>query len=139
MEIGEKLRILREARHLTLQDLAVAVDIHPVTLSQYERGTRSVPYDLPDKIAETLGLDPEVFRAREPWAMIEEARRRYDGVLAEVGGILSSARDTVPAPSSDQKTGAAHVAKTRPTVTNDFCSPDRIPAALKRSRILVTA
>lgn len=95
MRIGEKVRILREAQRMTLQDLANVVGVHQVTLSQYERGTRPLPYDDIEKFADALGAEVSLFAADEPWGKIEEARRRYDAVIAEVQSILRTSQDPV--------------------------------------------
>lgn len=90
MRIGEKIRILREAQHLTIPELAELVGVNPVTFAQYERGTRAFPYELPDHVAEALGADPQLFRSEEPWAKIERARTRLDLLMAEVQSILDA-------------------------------------------------
>ncbi len=44
-ELGLAIRRLRRARHLTIEDLAHAADMHPTYLSGIERGVRNPTWD----------------------------------------------------------------------------------------------
>ena len=91
MEIGQKLRFIRDAQGLRLEDVAEKTAVNPVTLSQYERGTRQVPYVLVDRLLAFYGVDESVFRSDEPWSQVETAKSEYDAALREVVSILHKA------------------------------------------------
>jgi transcriptional regulator with XRE-family HTH domain len=110
MRIGEKVRVLRESRRVSGQELADRLGMNPVTLSQYERGTRAFPYDLVEQIADVFGIEVTLFNADEPWATMERAQLEYtkaiDAVYAILGQIGAPERVTVVGqPSADDSPG----------------------------------
>lgn len=125
MRIGEKLRMIREANGLSQEDLAARLNVSVPAVSRWESGTRTFPADELVRIADALDVEPGTFYAAEPWGKIEEARRQYDAVIAEAQAIFKNARDNVPSPSNDHRTGAAHVDENYPSESPDFCSRDR--------------
>lgn len=52
----ESLRFLRRQAELTQMQLAVKADIHPVTLSKYERGVQRPSLIVAQRIAAALGI-----------------------------------------------------------------------------------
>ena len=108
MEIGEKLRFVRDLLGLRLEDVAKALDINGVTLSQYERGTRQVPYVLVGRLLRFYGVDERRFQDSEPWRRVEAARAAFD---RERGGVLVELK--VP-PRSALRSGNASALRSDP-------------------------
>jgi|GEM_PF-678282 len=57
--LGEKIRFLRKARRLSIEDLAFATNTHPSYLSDIERGRRNCTVDSIEKICAGLDIKPE--------------------------------------------------------------------------------
>jgi transcriptional regulator with XRE-family HTH domain len=80
VDLGVAIRLLRRARDLTIEDLAVAADIHPTYLSGIERGVRNPTWDKLAALAyaldtpvSSLARDAEV--QMQLAARVREARR----------------------------------------------------------------
>lgn len=58
-QLGERLREIRKARRLTLQEAAMRTGLAPSTLSKIENGQMSPTYDNIVRIAEGFGIDVE--------------------------------------------------------------------------------
>lgn len=52
--IGEQIKKAREKRGLTQQELAMLVNVAPITIHQYEHGKRNPNFDILTKISEVL-------------------------------------------------------------------------------------
>jgi transcriptional regulator with XRE-family HTH domain len=59
LQIGEKLRLLREKLNFTQQSVADYLNIKRENLSYYETGTREIPLDLLEKLCLLYGIDLE--------------------------------------------------------------------------------
>ena len=92
MRIGEKLRIVRKAHGYTLEQVAEATGVHLVSLGQYERGSRPVPWEYIEKLAEVFGIDPQQFREEQPWRLVEEAEAGLAAAVTEAQRILRESR-----------------------------------------------
>lgn len=59
MEVGERLREVRIKRNKTLEDVGLAIDASPTTISKYESGRiRTIPKKKLDAIARYLEVNP---------------------------------------------------------------------------------
>ena len=56
-EIGERVRELRRERALTQDELAGIANVHPITISELERGKRNASARTVKRLAEALGVD----------------------------------------------------------------------------------
>ena len=63
-QLGERLREIRKARRLTLQEAALQTGLAPSTLSKIENGQMSPTYDNIVRIAEGFGIDVEELFSR---------------------------------------------------------------------------
>ena len=59
LELGNRLRELRDAAGLTQEALAHAADLHWTYIGQIERGERNLTYKSLLRLAKGLGLDPQ--------------------------------------------------------------------------------
>jgi len=85
-DLGQAVRRLRRARHLTIEALAFEADMHPTYLSGIERGIRNPTWEKLCGLADALNVplaaiahgaedEAQVARAaREAWARIEAER-----------------------------------------------------------------
>lgn len=55
-DLGQAIRRLRRARHLTIEALALDADMHPTYLSGIERGVRNPTWSKITSLARTLGV-----------------------------------------------------------------------------------
>lgn len=134
MRLGEKVRVLREARGLGQAELAERVGIHQVTLSQWERGTRPFDGDYLEAVAEALEVEPGLFHSVSPWSKLEEAKRHYDAVIAEVQAILKETADNTSAATADNTgSGASERGLNRPAARNTNMLSELFPAPRIRS------
>ena len=92
MRIGEKLRIVRKAHGYTLEQLAAGVGVHPVSVGQYERGTRPTPWEFIERVATFFDIDPQQFSAEQPWRLVEDAEAQLTAAVGEAQRILSDQR-----------------------------------------------
>lgn len=56
VDLGVAIRLLRGARHLTIEDLAFAAKMHPTYLSGIERGRRNPTWDKLTALARALDI-----------------------------------------------------------------------------------
>lgn len=57
--IGSRLKKVRKAKEMTLDDLAVEINLAKQTIQRYESGQiANIPYDKMEKIAEILSVSP---------------------------------------------------------------------------------
>lgn len=61
MKVHERIRALREQRHLTLAELSSKIGMSEAGLSLIELGKRRVTADKLQLLAEALGVKPAVF------------------------------------------------------------------------------
>ncbi len=73
-DVGVAIRLLRRARHLTIEDLAFAADIHPTYLSGIERGIRNPTWDKLAALARALNV-PVSALARDAEVQMQLAAR----------------------------------------------------------------
>jgi transcriptional regulator with XRE-family HTH domain len=55
-DLGVAIRLLRRARRLTIEDLALAASVHPTYLSGIERGVRNPTWDKLAALARALDI-----------------------------------------------------------------------------------
>ena len=65
MTVGARIRAVRNAKNLTLADVACKVGITPQALSYIERNERRVSVELHENIATALQVDINTFFAHE--------------------------------------------------------------------------
>ena len=65
MEIGEKIKLYRMEKGMTQKELADALNISYVNISQWERGKRNPKIETLQKIAEILGISTADFLEME--------------------------------------------------------------------------
>ena len=56
---SERLKLIREQRGLTLDNIAAGIQSHKSTLSQYETGNRRPDYDMIKKVSEYLRVSTD--------------------------------------------------------------------------------
>ena len=61
MGVGDKIKLLRKTRNMTLKELAEKIGVHFGSLSNIEKGTRNPSLDMLDKIAEALEISVNEF------------------------------------------------------------------------------
>jgi transcriptional regulator with XRE-family HTH domain len=59
MQVGINVRRLREARHLSQEELAFEAELHRTYTSGVERGIRNPTVSVVAKIARALGVTPD--------------------------------------------------------------------------------
>jgi transcriptional regulator with XRE-family HTH domain len=74
--LGTTIRLAREARRLTGEDIREACGVDPTSLSMWERGTRVPPLRRIKKLAPVLGLDPVYLAALALGRDVRSRRRR---------------------------------------------------------------
>jgi transcriptional regulator with XRE-family HTH domain len=83
-DLGQAVRRLRRACHLTIEDLAFAAEMHPTYLSAIERGVRNPSWQKLCDLAEALGLNVcQLVRVAEEEAQVAQAIRE---ARARLGG-----------------------------------------------------
>jgi len=88
--IGERLRQVRQARNLSLQDVATEADISVATLSRIETSKQSLEMNLFISIARILGENPaDFFDVEEP------GRNNSDTIVDAIGRLSSRDRTRV--------------------------------------------
>ena len=123
------IRVLREARDLTQEELADRVGLSQIAVSQHERGTREPGWSVIKAYAGALGVDVSLFDDEERWATVAKEQARLAKVteevkarvLREARAILEDARNTPVNGSSNR----ARVAVSRQNVAY-FSSEDGI-------------
>lgn len=92
VEVGERIRILRERRGISQTYLASKLGIPNQSLSNYERGYRIPPSDVLKKIADffqisvdyLLGRESFIYRINSPRdlkKLLEKGQFHYDGII----------------------------------------------------------
>lgn len=92
MEVGERIRILRERKGLSQTCLASKLGIPNQSLSNYERGYRCPPSDVLKKMADffqisvdyLLGRESFLYHANSPRDLkkfLEKGQFHYDGII----------------------------------------------------------
>lgn len=71
LSLGDKIRLLREAQHITQTDLADRVEMDRATLAGYENNRRGIKADDLERIADALGVAAGNFYDRETWAEVQ--------------------------------------------------------------------
>lgn len=61
MEIGTKIKQVRESKGLTAKFVSSKIGISPSALSRYENNERKIKADLLPKLAKVLGVDIQIF------------------------------------------------------------------------------
>ena len=94
LHFGEWLRRLRDAKELTLREVAAAAEMDMTHLSKAERGQRLLTEEQTAKLAQFFQVDPKEAQARR---MVEKFREEGEGnpeaareavcMLAEEAGI----------------------------------------------------
>lgn len=77
------LRELRNAKRLSLKDVAPKAGIWPSDLSEYERGRRPVPQHIEERIRAAIEAMPVKQSAPRGFASMDDERRK---VVAQMGG-----------------------------------------------------
>ena len=70
-EVGRRLRLLRQNRRITLEELAAQIHKSRATLSKYERGEIAVDIDTLYDLAGALGVHPEQLLCPGPEARVQ--------------------------------------------------------------------
>ena len=79
----QSLREMRNAKHLSLADVASKAKIWPSDLSEYERGVRPMPDGLRQRILTVLAELPSKDRVRRGFASLDTEQRQR---IAQMGG-----------------------------------------------------
>lgn len=88
--IGERLRQARQARNLSLQDVATEAEISVATLSRIETSKQSLEMNLFISIAKILGENPaDFFDIEEPGS------KDSDSIVEAIGRLTSKDRTRV--------------------------------------------
>jgi transcriptional regulator with XRE-family HTH domain len=82
-DLGQAVRRLRRARHLSIEDLAFAARMHPTYLSGIERGVRNPSWAKLCGLADALAIPlPRIMQAVEEEAQVAQAVREARARLA---------------------------------------------------------
>jgi transcriptional regulator with XRE-family HTH domain len=76
--MGDRLRIARNARDLSVRDVCAALDVSPNTVTQWEHGARPKDPDLRDRVADLYGVPEDVLF------------REYHSRLAELAASIAN-------------------------------------------------
>lgn len=57
--IGDRLKKIRKENKLTQKQMAEKLDIHPNTISMYEKGNRNIPSNMVKKISDTFNVSTD--------------------------------------------------------------------------------
>lgn len=88
------IRQWRQARHLTLEQLAARLDMTASHLSMLERGERGYAQETLEKIADALQTDPASLLMRNPqdtdaiWSVWEQAKPGQRRQIVEIAKTL---------------------------------------------------
>jgi transcriptional regulator with XRE-family HTH domain len=99
MKIGPSLKNLRIQHKLTLEQMALDLDVATSTLSRIELGRRSPSLELLDKIAQRLDLPvSEIFRAAEghPLNVAKAQDAKAADYNAAIVQLINTAQDFPP-------------------------------------------
>lgn len=119
--VGARVRELRKAQGLTQTELAERLHVRQATVSDYENGKLQFDADELPRVASVLGVDvADLFSESKPGALLTMTREELINlVTTEVQAIFKSARDTVPAMTSDNGRGATHMDEPNPSEAGD--------------------
>lgn len=98
MEIGRKIRELRQKLGLTQTDLAHRINVDPTTISHYESGKRAVTIEILQKIAEALGVSLALFFSDQEVVPVSSAKRLiplFDTNMTVGSGIFPKALQAI--------------------------------------------
>jgi transcriptional regulator with XRE-family HTH domain len=93
MEIGEQIRVLREARNLSQADLAELIGCSQMAISNWEQGRRRFEFRMAERFADALDVPPGIFHDKKLWGRIDAARAQVEAAVAEVQSILMEASE----------------------------------------------
>lgn len=57
--IGDRLKKIRKENKLTQKQMSEKLDIHPNTISMYEKGNRNIPSNMVKKISDTFNVSTD--------------------------------------------------------------------------------
>ncbi|MFC1410423.1 helix-turn-helix domain-containing protein [Streptacidiphilus sp. N1-12] len=89
VSIGERIRMLRKVRHLTVRQLAAAARISPSSLEKYESGDRNVVPSVLTALASALSVGPEVLTG-QPYYNSAEADERIQATIPDLRRVLAT-------------------------------------------------
>lgn len=103
MNLGERIRKTREEKGIKQKDLADKIGISYVMLSQYERGVRTPKYEMVDKIAEALNIDPFylMYGENNPFKEIIAMQDKLKSPLDDLTKIKSTLDDLAKQAKND--------------------------------------
>lgn len=90
MEMGERIRYLREAKSWTQGDLAEKLGVGVATVSGWEIGTRTPRIDTLGQIAATLGTTASWLMGEDPATEITDAFPEAVALLKRANGELTN-------------------------------------------------
>lgn len=136
MQIGEMIRVLREARRMSQEELAGQLGLSQIAVSQHERGTREPTWTTVLGYADALGVDVSLFKDTDRWAAVAKEQARLAqvteevkaAVLREARAILKDARNTTPSGSRNKRSGAAEMGEFGPKESQSSLLRAGIPA-----------
>lgn len=91
MTIGERIKEVRKAKGLKQKELAEQIGVHPVNISQFERGKRNPKLENINKIASALGiLTSELLGEPRPTTPTDHTESRLNQLVEECGELISA-------------------------------------------------
>lgn len=106
--IGQRIKDARNARGLTQAELATAVNLSRVSITNIEAGRQNVGLDSVTAISEYLGLNPE------DWFSKTAPAHRLNGLAATVQLQADPYRALLETATRDEETALAELAKIEP-------------------------
>lgn len=92
-----RLKAIREERHLRQEDVAAALGVHFTTISKYEVGTSSLTDELICKFCDFYGVTSDYLlgRSNQPQPVVSESDTElltaYHGAPADIKAIIDTA------------------------------------------------
>ncbi len=84
IEIGRRLKVIREYRHMKQNDVAAALNTKQQVISQYEKGKRNITIALLMKFCNVLNVDLACFDPRRELVIWEpKTVLKYPGTVEE--------------------------------------------------------
>ncbi len=103
VEMGRKLREIREENHMTQKMFASVLNISQQTLSRYENGKTIIPYEDLRKVVTVFGVSVEYILELENSEMtsdeirlVDYYRRLDDGMKQSVKNLLKAMAEEFP-------------------------------------------
>ncbi len=95
--IGERIRLTRKRRGITITELAAEIELKPSTISHFEQGATAVPEERLEQIAIALAVPVATFTADLPMtglsddeaAMVRTLRGLPDTGRAYIGRLMA--------------------------------------------------